>query len=815
MYKLIFRLCVFPITAAIGVFLMINLGLVSTLMAAAPGDLSVVVMLGTPRSPELTQRITDALQAKGAGYQPRTEHLRTDGSPIYTNRLILEDSPYLIQHAHNPVDWHPWGPEVFALAKRENKPIFLSIGYSTCHWCHVMERESFENQAIARILNQHYISIKVDREQRPDVDEAYMLAVMLTAGHGGWPMSSFLTPEGKPFYGGTYFKPDTLSSMLAQIAALWEQDRASLEQQADRVAEAVARASERREQSGEIDQQVIQTAVNQALESHDELQGGFSQAPKFPQEPLLFLLLQVAERNSDRKVLEALKTTLDFMAAGGIHDQVGGGFHRYSTDNEWLVPHFEKMLYNQAHLARVYLLVWRLTGKSDYRRVAVQTLDYVLRDMTSPEGGFFSATDADSEDGSEGSFFLWTRQQITEALPKVDADLAIEVFGIEEAGNFEGSNILHLPVSVDESAKHLEIEASELYQRLDCIREALYTAREKRPQMLRDEKIITAWNGMMITALAQAGDLLQQSGYLDAAKRAANFVWDHNWQETGELLRVHLDGRSSVAASQEDYAYYAEGLLQLYDATAEPIWLERARTVADAMLEGFWDSVGGGFFMGLADQQVAAMGRPRDTGGDGAIPSGNSVALRVLQMLARRTDKLEYRTRADATLAGFAGLIKSHPAGFGYMLSAALELKQGEISARGYAAQGGIRIEAELLSATTLQVRVKIPRGWHINSDQPLQQGLIATKLSLADGAAGWELESVSYPPAETQRLGFQSDPLLLYQDVVNIKASFKRDEKSGRILPLQFRVQACNDKVCLPPERVQLRLMADQTHRD
>ncbi len=787
----------------VGLLLLAMSGGLSAATHEAAGATTVPM---APRSQGLMKQINDALYSKGAEYRPRTEHLKADGSPVYTNRLIMEDSPYLIQHAHNPVDWHSWGDEAFALAKRENKPIFLSIGYSTCHWCHVMERESFENPLIAGILNRHFVSIKVDRERRPDVDETYMLAVTLTTGHGGWPMSSFLTPEGKPFYGGTYFRPDDFSRLLTRIAALWDSSRVDLRQQGDRVAAAVAQASQRRLQSARIDHTVARAAVTEAMSSHDEMQGGFSQAPKFPQESILFLLLQAAERTPDPAVIEALTTTLDAMARGGIHDQVGGGFHRYSIDNDWLVPHFEKMLYNQAHLARVYLRTWRLTGEPRFRRVAVQAMDYVLRDMTSGQGGFFSATDADSV-GGEGRFFLWTIEQIRAVLDKQDADLAIGLFGISEAGNFEGSNILHLPASVAEHAEHLGVQISELYQRLDRIRERLYQAREQRPHMLRDEKIITAWNGMMISTLALAGDLLRQPEYTQAARRAASFVWDHNWRQRGEMWRVHLQGRSSVAASQEDYAYYAEGLLHLYDATGDSVWLERASKVTDAMLKGFWDSASGGFFMGPQGSQVAAMGRPRDSGGDGSMPAGNSVALRVLQMLSRRSSNLEYGNKAHAVLAAFSGLIKMRPSGFSYMLSGAMDLEQGEISARGYAAQGGVRVEAELLSDAQLVVRVQIPDQWHINSNQPLQRGLIATQLGLLENASGWKLENISYPSAATQRLGFQSDPLSLYHGTVDIRASFRRTGEGGSILPLRLSLQACNDKVCLPPEVLPLRL--------
>ena len=773
-----------------------------------PASLAVeTVVTIAPRLPALTKRIGEALKAKGPDYQPRTEHLLPDGSPRYTNRLILEDSPYLIQHAHNPVDWHTWGPEAFEKAKRENKPIFLSIGYSTCHWCHVMERESFDNPVIADILNRHFIAIKVDRERRPDVDETYMTAVTLISGRGGWPMSSFLTPDGKPFYGATYFPPEQFRGLLIRVTELWEQKQAELIGYSDRVAKAVAEITGRKAKAGKVDREVIEAAAKEALANHDEHQGGFfGPAPKFPHESLLFLLLKVAERNGDQAALAAVETTLDAMARGGIYDQVGGGFHRYATDREWLVPHFEKMLYNQAHLGRVYLLAWRLSGNLVYRRIATQTLDYVLRDMASKDGAFYSATDADSE-GKEGTFFLWTPGQIRKTLSAEDAKLAIELFGVTESGNFEGSNILHLPLPLTDTAEQKRIPLVQLQQQLDRIRSRLYLARERRQHPLRDEKILTAWNGMMISTLAQAGVQLGNPRYTQAAERAAQFIWDHNREGKGALWRVHLDGGSSIPANHDDYAYYAEGLLHLYDATGDAIWLARGREVADAMLARFWDGQAGGFYMSQDEGRLTPMGRPKDGGGDNTIPSGNSVALRVLQMLAERSDNPNYGKRAQATLAAFAGGIERRPSGFGYMLSAADDLLHGELGARRYAARGGVRVTARLASENRVAVEVEIPEGWHINADQPLQESLIPTALSLSEDADGWELGKISYPAAEIQRLGFLPEPLALYHGKVQIAAELKPAAARSRILPLRLGLQACNDRVCLPPEEVELRL--------
>ena len=761
----------------------------------------------TSRPAKLSQQIEQALIAKGADYLPRTEHLQADGSPEFTNRLILEDSPYLIQHAHNPVDWYPWGPEAFAAAKRENKPVFLSIGYSTCHWCHVMERESFENVAIATILNQHFISIKVDRERRPDVDQTYMQAVQLIAGSGGWPMSSFLTTEGKPFYGGTYFPPESFQALLLRVAELWVNQRDDLIDRSKQVSEAMAQSSNRKLVAGKLSNAAVNNAVNEALGRHDELQGGFGQAPKFPQEPLLFLLLAQSERIGDTDALAAVEVTLDAMSRGGIYDQVGGGFHRYSTDNEWLVPHFEKMLYNQAHLTRVFLLAWRLTGNPSYKRIATQTLDYVLRDMTSTEGAFYSATDADSE-GEEGVFFLWTEKQIRQALPNAEAEFAIELFGVAKNGNFEGSNILHLPVSLEEIALQQKVSLSELFERIDSIRDQLYRAREAREHPLRDEKILTGWNGMMISTFAHAGMLLDEPRYTDAAVRATQFNWDHNRASVGELSRVHLDGSSSIAGQQEDYAYFAESLLHVYDATGSDHWLARAEEVANGMLKHFWDESGGSFYMSRDEEQLTTLGRPKDAGFDNAIPSGSSVALRVLQMLDARVANFEYGKRANTILATFANAINQSPAYFGYMLAGASDLRYGELGAQRYVARGGVRATARQTGTNQIIVDIRIPEGWHINSSQPLQKSLIPTSIFIDSAKGGWQLGKVSYPQPVTATLGFQKEPLSVYAGDIQIQINVDaNDENSARILPVQLGIQACNDKICLPPEKVALHL--------
>ena len=439
-------------------------------------------------------------------------------SPKYTNRLAEELSPYLRQHAHNPVDWYPWGKEAFDKAREEDKPVFLSIGYSTCHWCHVMEHESFDNEEVAACLNAHFVSIKLDREQRPDLDDIYMTGVQMLTGQGGWPMSNFLTPDGKPFFAGTYFPPANFLKLLEQIAEVWRERRSEVTGQADEIATAIARFVAARTDARSLPDDLCARASEELLGRLDERNGGIGGAPKFPNESTLLLLLEDWQRNRNRRSLEALSLTLDKMAEGGIYDQICGGFHRYAVDATWLVPHFEKMLYNQAQLVRVYSRAAVLTGNAAWRRVVEQTVAYLLRDMTDEHGTFYSATDADSE-GEEGRFFLWTPAQMDEVLEADDAALVKDLYCVSEGGNFEGRNILHLNGSLAQYAAIHGMEEIDLWTRLAAIHDRLCTIREARIHPLRDEKIITAWNAMMIASLAVAGFELGKPEYMSAATR--------------------------------------------------------------------------------------------------------------------------------------------------------------------------------------------------------------------------------------------------------------------------------------------------------
>ena len=754
------------------------------------------------------QKLNAALKAKGDEYRPRTEHLLPDGSPRYTNRLILEDSPYLIQHAHNPVDWYAWSAEAFAKAKRENKPVFLSIGYSTCHWCHVMEQESFDNLEIARFMNQHFVSIKVDRERRPDVDATYMTAVQLLSGRGGWPMSSFLTPDGKTFFGGTYYPPDQFINLLKSMEATWRETQDVVIKQADLISAEVQSYMSTKRKAQVIDRSVIERSIQQILSRYDDIEGGFSDAPKFPNEPILFLLFDAALRYQNKTVMDAMLHSLQAMAKGGIYDQIGGGFHRYSTDPHWLIPHFEKMLYNQANLSRLYIKAYELSGDVMYERVARQTIDYVLREMTSLDGGFYSATDADSE-GREGKFFVWTLDQIRETLTPEEASFTIDVFNITQSGNFEGNNILYLPVSLQAYAEQKQLPLNDVIHHLDIVRGKLLIVRDKRIPPLRDEKIITAWNGMMITALANAGYVLNDSHYQDSAIRTAEFIWSNMRNTDNTLWRSYLDGRVSVSASQEDYAYFAEALLAIYDVTGDSLWLDRAKLITKQMLSIFWDSDDHGFYMNADIPDIPIMARPKESF-DSAIPSGNSVALRVFAKLVKRTDKIIYQNYATETIAAFSSSIAQHPGAYPYMMMAVSEHLYHEQGKHQYAARGNVIINmtSKVVSdhnQLELTLSLNIRPNWHINADKTLDKDLIPTQIVILDNQSNWNITKVEYPEATIKSLDFSKTKLALFEGQIELKTYLKKDDEKTsdmmNTIPLQVKLQACNDELCLPPE--------------
>ena len=736
-------------------------------------------------SASLGKKLKAAFTKKGADYEARTQHFLDDNKPKYINRLILESSPYLLQHAHNPVDWYPWGDEAFSTAKKENKPVFLSIGYSTCHWCHVMEHESFESEEIAKYLNEEFICIKVDREQRPDIDDIYMSAVQIMTGHGGWPMSSFLTTDGKPFFAGTYFPPANFLNLLQQVILNWQQNHDQLVEQANKIAEVLQKDQTIKGEAAAVNDELIEKAVKQIEQRFVE--EATEQRPLFPNEPELSLLVDFAIRKQNPLALQSLINRLELMQRGGIYDQVGGGFHRYSVDTQWLVPHFEKMLYNQAQLGRIYAHAWSITHAEDFKRTATQTFDYVLREMQYPKGGFYSATDADSE-GEEGTFFLWTPQELEKICSTEDLQFLIDFFDVTEQGNFEGKTILNQPRSVSYFAHLNNLKTEDVYQQIDRIREQLWKVREKRIKPIRDDKLIAAWNGMMITGLIEASIIFDREDYKKAATKAADYLWQQLWKDN-KLFRVVLDGEVSITATQEDYAYFTESCIALFDVTQDVNWLQRAETLCEQMLELFYDHDNGGFRIATIKNDPLLIAEPKATW-DGAIPSGNSVALRVLALLSKRTDNIEYPKLARQTIAGNAEGIQNMPSAVSYFLTGAAILKNGELSAIQYAGHGNIHLQASV-KKQQLELKIDIKDGWHINGSKTKDEALVATQITLPDNSQ-WQLKEITYPDGDS------------YEKQITITAKLKQPDNYYQ-LPLQISLQPCNDEICLAAEKLTL----------
>jgi uncharacterized protein YyaL (SSP411 family) len=596
--------------------------------------------------------------------------------PAFTNHLAHETSPYLQQHAHNPVDWYPWGPEALKRARELNRPIFLSIGYSACHWCHVMEHESFEDPAIGKLLNENFVSIKVDREERPDIDQIYMDFVVRSNGHGGWPMSVFLTPDLKPFHGGTYYPPDdryggqmpSFRRLLEAIIAAWRDRQGEVLRSAEQVTQLLREGSRVEPAEGQLKPELIRDAVHGLSRAFDARHGGFGQAPKFPHPMEIRLLLRAWKRFGDGDALNMARVTLDHMARGGIYDHLGGGFHRYSTDARWLVPHFEKMLYDNALLTSAYLEAFQATGDPLYREIAKETLSYVQREMTSPEGPFFSTQDADSE-GIEGKYFVWTLAEVEAALGKELVDVFSYVYDVTSEGNWEGHNILHRTKSYDQDARMLQKPLDELRQQLMAARERLFEVRSRRVPPARDEKALTAWNGLMIAAFAQAAQVLDDPAYAIFASRAADFVLNTMRAADGRLLRTWSAGSSAkLNAYIEDYAYLIDALVSLYEATFDMRWIEEALSLTRVLVDQFWDANDGGFHFTGRDHE-ALITRPKDLL-DNATPSGNSMAATALLRLSKLTGQPDLLKKAEATLHLCRGLMANRPLGCGQMLIA-------------------------------------------------------------------------------------------------------------------------------------------------
>ena len=637
-------------------------------------------------------------EKKGSSYRPRTRHLDSEGAALFTNRLFLEKSPYLLQHAHNPVNWHPWSEQAFAEAKKKNRPVLLSVGYSTCHWCHVMEEESFEDLEIARYMNENYIAIKVDREERPDIDSVYMNAVQMITGRGGWPMTVWLTPQKQVFYGGTYFPPRRgvrgasigFLSLLEELKRVYEEKQEDISKTGEDIKKALQKALSPSEVSDNIpDKKIFQDFVSQLKKRWDPVHGGIQGAPKFPSSFPSRFLLRYYLKVQDKEILKAIHSSLNGMLKGGLHDQVGGGFHRYSTDEKWLVPHFEKMLYDQALLSLTYLEAYQYFKTESYKETAARILDYVARDMQSKEGGFYSATDADSlvfesqkvkktssqntiphtdkEKREEGFYFTWTPEEIDQALDEKQAELIKNYYGVTSAGNFEGRNIFYVSKELSETAKELKLDILSAKKLLVSSWETLYQTRQLRPLPLRDEKILSGWNGLMISAFVHGYFILNEKKYLLQAEKSAHFVLN-NMLKKGRLYRSWKEGTAYIPAYLDDYVFFISALLDLFEWTGNVEWLNSAIELDQVLEKNFEDKEQGGFFMTGRDYETL-MVREKPFY-DGAEPSGNSVAIMNLLRFSELTGNDSYRTRAEKVFRAFSVRLEKNPFSFSEALLA-------------------------------------------------------------------------------------------------------------------------------------------------
>jgi uncharacterized protein YyaL (SSP411 family) len=786
------------------------------------------------------------------------------GAKAPANRLASETSPYLLAHAHNPVDWYPWGAEALEAARRQDKPLFISIGYSTCHWCHVMERKVFSDPEIAKLMNEHFINVKIDREERPDLDELYMTALQVyfqaigSGQSGGWPLSLFLTPDGRPIGGGTYFPPrddeadgDRIGfpTLLRRVRDAWKDKRPDVESNADTLARGVRTALKPKLALAAVpvDRELVKLATDRLSATFDSRYGGFGfdpadpERPKFPTPCKLSLLLYEAGAKSDGTQGQARKmalATLDAMAAGGLYDHLGGGFHRYSTDREWRVPHFEKMLYDNAQLAGVYAEAYRLTRDERYRRVADETLGFLLRELADVDGGFYCGLDAET-DGVEGRFYVWSRGDLAAILPPADAALAERVFALGPQPEFEHGHVLRLERPLVETAEAESLSVVHLERRLASIKKSLLAARNKRTPLLRDDKVLAGWNGLAIGALAKAGMIFEREDYVAAATKCADFVLSRMRNEQGRLLRVYCAREAKIPAYLDDYSFLVEGLLALYPATADEKWLNAARRLTEQQLELFKDTRGGGCFHTATDHETL-LARPK-VWIDSVVPSGNSVLARNLLRLAQWTKTDAYRASAQETLTAFAPQFADHSGGLANMAlavaesvddpdflasaldrslrrprsGAGVQLTSGEKTSGAGAKESNLVTGVVYLSTDKLPsngtcffaLRLKIAEGWHINANPTGSEFLEPTELT-AFGKFGTEMVAIRYPSGKDLVQPGSDEQAKMYEGEATIYGELRAPAKSaGRMEELVFEVLygACNDKRCLPPKTLKI----------
>jgi len=763
---------------------------------------------------------------------------RSEPEHAHTNRLIDETSPYLLQHAHNPVNWYPWGEEAFEKAKQEDKPIFLSVGYSTCYWCHVMEIESFESEEVAAVLNEHFIAIKVDREERPDIDEQYMLITQLITRRGGWPNSVWLKPDGKPWMAGTYFPKQQFIDSLKALADVWKTRRDEVDRQADTLVAMAARVGEPEAAAVvPLTADLVRQGVAELVGRFDPVHGGIVGAPKFPPHATLELLIRHFHDTRDEKLMPPITRTLDAMWLGGMHDHIGGGFHRYSTDAEWLLPHFEKMLYDNAQLVQVYASGFELTGNPRYRDAVADIHGWVVREMTAESGGFYSALDS-GEVGKEGEAYVWTAALADEALDAEDASLFRKVYQFRPEGNFReeatgeltGANIPHLRRPLDEIADERGVDREVFAARMAAIRERLLAARQQWPQPHKDDKVLASWNGLMISSLAYAGRVLDTPEYVRTAQAAADFILESMVRD-GKLLRTHRAGQAKTAGYLDDHVYFIRALLELHRATDDPRWLTAARSLADRLLSDFEDPQGGGFFFTSVDHEELMVRSKHLTGG-GNLPDPNGVAARVLIELGELTGQPEYRQAAERTLRSLAGLMSQQPFATEHLLIATSRLLEtaddDRPTPRTAADADGLRLRVDPVTivvtasptklapgeSATVTVRLVIDQGWHLYGDN-VDADFVKPSGIVVGASDRLKVGDVLRPAAVVKADPVLKRDLQIYQGTIEFRVPVTATQTATAgpiVLDMSLTTQACDDRRCLEAQQTRLRLPLEIT---
>lgn len=717
------------------------------------------------------------------------------------NHLRGASSPYLLQHLYNPVDWYPWGGEALQKARIENRPIFVSVGYSSCHWCHVMEDESFENEAIASLLNENFVSIKIDRETRPDLDEQFVVVTQILTGTSGWPNSVFLTPEGNPFHAGGYYPPAEFKSVIARVRSDWQQDPDFVSSEAGKVARAVQAYLVQKTESRDLTPEILTAAAESLVSEMDSFHGGYGVAPKFPREPILLFLLDLAQRTGREDYLNAVTNALDGMIKGGIHDQVGGGFHRYAIDPEWHVPHFEKMLYTQALTGRLLVRAWIITGRPRYKRAAERAFDYVLRELLDQDGGFYSAQDADSLNASgesvEGAFYIWVETDLIGLGD--DADIIAETFQITPDGDFEGANVLNLSELPEAVAEQRNEDPVQFVMRLDEMLGKMRLAREARPAPFLDRKIILSWNAAMIETLAEAAHFLKRPDYYNAAQAAARFILTR-MRNNGQLKRISFQGNSGTPAQLQDHAGLALALIALHDFAPNrensEKWLREAHAIANQTRKGF-GSAASGFRMTRRKTGISDIIPIDDT----ELPSGNALALNMLARLRNRMRLSEIEQDGFRLAAAISGSAIENPEVRASTIKAIQEMLIGDTGTVRHLAHGNVRVEIDYARHDRkLTATIWVADGWHINANKPLDDYSIPTQLSLEGNT---ELIIV-YPDPVVKSLSFSKSPLALYEGVVELSTSLPKNIEAGSSQVVKLSLQACSDAICLQPENLE-----------